>query len=197
MDLKQIIATGVFLQFYSSDLSYILNFQRFKINENIEQQLCKEPGTLKSFLDEFRVARNFKKEKTSKLFELTLKWAKRSNCDDVDGFAKYLMQHHVTDGSLPLSLASKILFLNNPWEILPLDSRAKNAVGLKTNSYSSYLSLVANFRKENAKLINTNLAYLQQYFLEVEKDFKKPLFKIEIIRENRFIDKLLWTLGNR
>jgi hypothetical protein len=196
MDLNIIKAIGFFLQSYHSDLNYMLNFQRFKINgEGIEYQLQKKLGTLKSFIDEYMVARTFKKEETEKLFQLSLKWVKRKDCDDVDGFAEYLKDHEIADGKLPLSLSSKILFLNNPWLILPMDRRSKNAVKLKDNKYSTYQYLVSDYRHENSKIIQESLLYLKPYTTEIEKEFKKPLFKIEIIRENRFIDKLLWTMG--
>jgi hypothetical protein len=198
MDINIITASGNLLQYYHSDLNYILRFQKFKVNnENIEKYLNKDPGTFKSFVDEFKIARNFKKEETLNLLKLTLKWVQRNDCNDVDNFAIYLRDHKITDGSIPLLLASKILFLNNPWSILPFDSRGKKTVGLKNNSFSSYQTLVLQFKKENQIIINDSLSYLKPYLIEIEKDFKKQLFKIEIIRENRFLDKLLWTIGRK
>jgi hypothetical protein len=198
MNRDIIIAIGNLLQNYQSDLNYILKFQRFKVdNKDFDNYLTKDPGTFKSFIDEYRVARNFKKEETSHLLSLTLKWVKRRDCNDVDGFARHLRDHRVTDGRLPLSLASKILFLNNPWLILPLDMRSKKAVGLRDNSYSDYRELAFQYKVKNQAIIDTSMSFLKTYFVELENDYKSKLFKIEIIRENRFVDKLLWTIGGK
>jgi hypothetical protein len=130
MDKSSTVAIGNFLQFYHSDLEFIINFQKFKINsKDHEQYLMNNQGTFKRFINEFKVARNFKKEYTSTHLTLTEKWVKRSDCNDVDGFAKHLKIKNITEGSLLFSLASKILFPNNPWVILPYDFRTKHAVG--------------------------------------------------------------------
>jgi hypothetical protein len=186
------------LQTYQSDLNYILNFQRFKVDNNdFEKYLTKDPGTFKSFIDEFKVARTFRKDETSNLLSLTLKWINRKDCNNVDGFAKHLRDHKITDGKIPISLASKILFLNNPWVIIPFDSRTKKALGLRYNSYSHYQELALQYKKKNQAIIDNSLTFLKTYFGELENDYKSKLFKIEIIRENRFVDKLLWTIGEK
>jgi hypothetical protein len=46
-------------------------------------------------------------------------------------------------------------------------------------------------------LIDETLLYLKPYLIEIEQDFKNQLFKIEIIRMNRLIDKLLWSKGKK
>lgn len=198
MNRNIIIAVGYLLQTYQSDLNYILNFQRFKVdNDDFEKYLTKDPGTFKSFIDEFQVARTFRKDETSNLLSLTLKWIKRKDCNDVDGFARHLRDHKITDGNIPISLASKILFLNNPWVIIPFDSRTKKALGLRYNSYSHYQELALQYKKKNQAIIDNTLTFLKTYFGELEDDYKSKLFKIEIIRENRFVDKLLWTIGEK
>ena len=45
------------------------------------------------------------------------------------------------------------------------------------------------------KQIKEVLIYLKPYWSTIEKEYQKHLFKIEIIRENRLIDKILWVNG--
>ena len=93
------------------------------------------------------------------------------------------------------SLASKILFLNNPWIILPLDNLAKQAVGLKNNSYKNYLPLTAIFITDNKNEIDKLLSSVDQHLTIIEKQFEQEIENIKVVRHNRFVDKLLWTSG--
>jgi len=94
-----------------------------------------------------------------------------------------------------LVLASKLLFLNNPQTILPFDDYTKKAVGLKENIYAEYKSRLSNFRKQEIEEIKRNLAFIGGYLLVIESEFRDELQDIETVRENRYIDKLLWTIG--
>ncbi len=57
---------GFLLATYESDLKYILRFQQWKQSgfTDTEAYATKTTGSLKAFLDEFRVARNINKDNT-------------------------------------------------------------------------------------------------------------------------------------
>jgi hypothetical protein len=169
-------AVGNLLTYYKSDLVYIKNFQSYKkgLIES-DKYLKKAPGTFKAFLNEFRIARNIDKTKTTLLLELTYNWITGQNSDNVDAFAEFLKMHYLTHGKIMTSLASKVLFLNNPWKITPLDSRAKQTLGLRNNLYSEYLPLVHEFIKENQSEIKYYLDSVNQHLKVIEISFKNKL----------------------
>lgn len=198
MKIDYIKALGNLLGLYYSDLTYIRNFQRYKISElNSKEYLEKTSGTFKSFINEFRVARNVDKDKTDVLLKLTIDWILKENSTNVDGFAKHLKQSGITHGKIMTSLASKILFLNNPWEILPIDNLTKKTIGLHNNNYSQYLQLVKEFREKNLSEIRTCLDTVNQHLTIIEESFNNEIVDLKTIRLNRFIDKILWTIGQQ
>ena len=196
MTTNQIQAIGNLLQYYHSDLIYIRDFHRYKHGKlDTVYYLSESTGTFKSFINEFRVARNVEKAKTNSLLQLTLQWVKTKNSNNVDDFATHLKEKGITHGKVMTSLASKILFLNDPWTILPLDNLAKQSVGLKTNIYSQYLPRVEEFKQKNKREIDSCLNSVSQHLKIIENDFNGEIENIEMIRYNRFVDKLLWTMG--
>lgn len=196
MTTEQVQALGNLLQFYHSDLTYIRDFQRYKHGKlDTGYYLSESNGTFKSFINEYRVARNVEKSKTDLLLQLTMQWVKKKNSNYVDDFAKLLKEKGITHGKVMTSLSSKILFLNDPWTILPLDNLAKQAVGLKTNIYSQYLPRVEEFKQKNKREIESCLNSVSKHLKIIENDFNGEIENIEMIRYNRFVDKLLWTIG--
>ncbi len=198
MTTEYVQAIGNLLATYKSDLTYIRNFHKHKNGEILkEEYLTKTTGTFKSFIDEFKVARNADKDKTESLLTLSLEWVRTDKRNKVDDFASHLKEKGITHEKIATSLASKILFLNDPWTILPLDDRAKRAVGYghKENNYAEYLSKVENFRKENENEITQCLASFDEFLTIIEKEFEEEIGNIKTIRQNRFTDKLLWTIG--
>ena len=196
MTTNQIQALGNLLQYYYSDLVYIRDFHRYK-NGKLETDyyLSLSTGTFKSFINEYRVARNIEKAKTDSLLQLTIKWVSTKNSNNVDDYASLLKEKRITHGKVMTSLASKILFLNDPWTILPIDNLAKQAVGLKTNIYSHYIPKVEEFKLKNKTDIDGCLDSVSQHLKTIEVDFKDEIENIELIRYNRFVDKLIWTIG--
>ncbi|HOZ14025.1 MAG TPA: hypothetical protein PK784_04505 [Tenuifilaceae bacterium] len=192
----QIQALGNLLQYYRSDLTYIREFKRYKLGKTeTGYYLSLSYGTFKSFINEYRVARNVEKSKTDFLLQLTMQWVNTKGQKNVDVFAKLLKEKGITHGKVMTSLASKILFLNDPWTILPLDNLAKQAVGLKTNIYSHYIPKVDEFKQKNKREIDSCLNSVSHHLKIIEVDFKDEVENIEMIRYNRFVDKLLWTIG--
>jgi hypothetical protein len=194
MRKEQIQAIGNFLQYYSTDLNYIKNFQDFKKNKiSSADYVGKDEGTFYSFLIEFRVVRNFTKGATDKLLEETRKWIFGKNPNNVDLFAEKLANSDLTRGNKTTSLASKVLFLNDPWTILPLDNNTRAAFKQIDNTYSHYISNLEKYSKTHSSVIAESMKYIKPLAEIIEQDFTGKIKDLHIIRENRIIDKLLWS----
>lgn len=196
MTSENIQSLGNLLATYYSDLVYIRNFHRFKNGKiNFEDYIQNSPGKFKSFINNYRVARNVQKGFTNILLKSTSEWISTSTENDVDKFANRLLSRDITHGKIMTSLASKILFLNNPWEILPIDSLAKHTVGLKNNLYADYIPLTNKFRADYKTEIFELLNSVENHLKIIESEFINEIENIKLIRENRLIDKMLWTSG--
>ena len=66
--------------------------------------------------------------------------------NDVDQLAKKVKGLGYTHGKVMTSLCSKDLFLNNPYEIIPIDQLAKRTIGYRGNKYSEFRSKLDSFR---------------------------------------------------
>jgi hypothetical protein len=191
---NRIKAIGQFLAFYESDLNYIKRFQEFKDNADF-RFLNEGEYSFTSFIAEFRIARNISLNTRKEALKLVKKWCKSSSCDDVDGLSQKFKLTKYSHDKGPLSFSSKILFLNNPYNILPLDRYGKKTLGLKYGaSYQDYITAVDVFKEENKYLLNKSLNQIKDMVITVEKGFAE-LSQIEGIRYNRFTDKLLWVCG--
>jgi hypothetical protein len=190
-------AIGNFLATYESDLIYIQNFQRHRQGKiSASDFTAKQNGMFYKFLIEFKVTRNFVQGKSDEVLKLTNFWLDKKNDTDIDGFATLLKSKGLTRNGTMTSLASKVLFLNNPWKIIPLDTQAKKTLKHKDdNLYKSFLPKLNDYRNEKSELMKSTLTVLNPYLTTIEKQFKNELDNIKAIRENRFIDKLLWTAG--
>lgn len=197
MKLELIEALGNFLMYYHSDLMYIRNFQRLITNNTrIEDHLETKPGTFQSFINEFRVARNFEKGKTDVLLKHTLDYISENDGKiNVDDFAESLCQLGITHGKIMTSLASKILFLSDPWRISPLDNLVKKAIGLRENRYCLYELKFNEFKMNHSDELNDCLDTVGKYVDDIESRFEGEIVNIQDVRMNRLTDKLLWTLG--
>jgi len=196
MTSTQIQSIGNFLAYYKTDLNYIKRFQHFKNNPNVASEYIKKDiGSFYSFLIEFRVARNFTSGSADKLLDETLSWINSKDANNVDLFAEKLSQSNLTRGNVTTSMASKILFLNNPWEIIPMDSLARKTLRQKENKYSIYNDKLTEFRKINESTFENCLEYIKPLTSLIHNDFN-DLNKLDVICKNRIVDKLLWTMGN-
>lgn len=196
MTSTQIQSIGNFLAYYKTDLNYIRRFQDFKSNpDTASEYIKKDIGSFYSFLIEFRVVRNFTKGSVDKLLDETLSWINSKDANNVDLFAQKLSQSNLTQGKVTTSMASKILFLNNPWEIIPMDQLARKTLNQKENKYFIYNENLQQFRAKNEQIFENCLDHLKPFITLIHNDFN-DLNKIEIICKNRIVDKLLWTMGN-
>ncbi len=200
-DTNYIKALGSFLNYYESDLEYIARFQKIiSRGINDEDLNGKKSGSFKAFINEYRVARNIsssaENDNTKKLLEITLDWIKSDKPNDVDGLAEAICKARITPRNrTPVSLASKILMLNNPWEILPMDSLTKASLKYYGTTYSGFKKKLDEF-KDDKKTIDRllcELAEIERYLSPIENQFKHFLKDIEKIRFNRYVDKVLWV----
>ena len=93
------------------------------------------------------------------------------------------------------SLASKILFLNNPWQIIPMDTLARKSLNQKDNKYETYTRNLQLFREKNTEIINNCMKFTYPLTQTINKKFENKINNLELIFENRILDKLLWTSG--
>jgi len=194
MKKEQIQVIGNFLMYYYEDLKYIKMFQDFKANKiPLKDYVAKNKGTFYFFLIEFKVTRNFTKGKTDKLLLETIEFIENNNADNVDRFAERLSETDLTRGNKTTSLASKILFLNNPWNIIPMDTLTRKALKQNENNYSIYKVNLDKYRHKNKTIIEECLHYAKPLATIIECEFSDKLKDLNIIRENRIVDKLLWT----
>lgn len=195
MTSKHIEAIGHFLGYYRNDLFYINQFQNYKIRTvSHEDFICRKRGSFYSFLIEFRVVRNFIRGEVGSLLKETVNFIESNDCNDVDGFARHLFQAELTRKGIMASMASKILFLNNPYEIIPMDSLARKSLKQTSNIYTIYRQNIKDFKMENLKTLEEMLEYVKPLTTIIHQDY--PLIhNADLIAENRMTDKLLWTLG--
>ena len=192
MKKNQISAIGQFLAYYENDLRYILNFQKFKAGKiQAEDYVKKEEGSFYKFVIEFKIVRNFPKGTAIDILNKTKDWINSKQADDVDLFAQNLKIEGYTRGD-SRSLASKILFLNNPWEIIPMDRLTRATLGVKNNNYDDYLYKLKAFESKNQKHIQSMVDYIKPLIDIIHKNYQ-DLNDLNIIAKNRMIDKLLWS----
>ncbi len=187
-------AIGNFLATYETDLIYIRNFMWYRQGRiSPDDFIKKENGSFYSFLIEFNVTRNFMATKSREILECSNDWLNRGNDEDVDGLAMQLKVSELTRNGIMTSLASKILFLNNPYKIFPMDRRAKKTLNYnKDNIYKNYLPEVKKYIDIKSDLILNALNLVEPFAEIIESNFI-VIPDIPTIRRNRFIDKLLWT----
>lgn len=190
-------ALGSLLATYETDLEYIARFQELKksdshINDGDVDK--NDTGSFKAFINEFRVARNIKKEETKTLLEESIGWTLSNFPNDVDKFAELIKVRKLShDDKTPVSLASKVLMLNNPWEILPIDSLTKKSLGYRGNKYGEFKIKLDNYIYKYQHDLLNELTTVEIHLKVVEAKFKDRLCNIESIRFNRYVDKVLWV----
>jgi hypothetical protein len=193
MTNQQYRAIGFFYAFYERNLTHILNFKNFNENDTLFETYTanKSKNSFQRFLSEFRVARNVKRGCGPELLRLTLKWIKNSNSRDVDGFARKIKDKGFSHNSLTISLASKVLFLNDPYYILPYDSQVRKTVKCRLSDYKDFRKLVLEESKKESFIKCYN--HVNRFAHQVEKSFIGKLGQIELIRRNRMLDLFLWS----
>lgn len=192
-------ALGHLLAWYRNDLAYFEQFQRYKNFEFKPEQYCEIwPGSFQKFVNEFRVARNFKEGQTEKLLEICMEWHNKGQWKQVNLLAEEIQRAGISYG-LPISLASKVMFLMRPDLILPYDSQAKKALGIKSNvkDYDVFFQLALNQESKNLSKLGECLAIASDLLDVLEANYQHLDFKFQDVRRLRLLDKFLWASGSK
>lgn len=192
---NEIRAIGFVFSFYKSDLLYIKNFQLYKKGiVSLKDYIMEDRRhCFQNYLAEFRIARCRKVGEDARILKVTSEWINSSKANDVNGFADKLLSKGLTHGRA-VSFASKILMLNNPHKIFPIDGNVRDRLGVSENDYTEYYDKLCKYKRENEKRIKKCLRFVSSYTARIETQFPE-IKQVEKIRENRMIDKLLWSVN--
>jgi hypothetical protein len=177
--------------YYQEELGLIRDFQDWKSKLKTDSEY--EPS-FKNALHYFYTLWWVRPERVPGLMTRTLQWVHGETPDDVDEFAESLSGYL---GSKETSLASEILFLNNPQKITPITAGVKEAVNkLKADNYRVYRRRFEKFQKENINKIRQNLDKIADRLLKAEREFgDQPQIDFERLRLDRYTDQLLRRKG--
>ena len=114
----------------------------------------------------------------------------------IDNLAIALEKEKITqDGKIMTSLASKLLFLNDPVNVIIIDTLNRKSVKEKTNNHESFKQKAEEFQQENIEIIQKYLNTADVLLTEVENNFQNLEIDFEQYRKTRYTDKILWTIG--
>lgn len=196
-DLLKIQSLGVFFSTHLKNLFHIEHFHNLvNLRNNTNQGLEIKPFI--QFLIDFRVARNVVKGKYECLLQETMQIMKTPiTFETVDKFASHLKKEGIThNGKKMISLASKILFLINPVEFIPIDTMNRKALKIKNNDYVEFMSALQGFKRKHKDEFINLLEIHKDYLSLIEKRFSK-VENLEKVRLNRYMDNLLWVAGQQ
>ena len=151
MNLPHKQAQEYLRNWYESELTYIREFQDWK-NEPEKHPHYEE--SFKNALDYFDTLWWFTPQHVPDLMAKTFGWVNGATPNKVDEFAVKLGE---LTGYRETSLASKILFLNKPQKISPINGEVRTAVGLKADTYWDYKLKLEEFRGEHKVEIDLGL----------------------------------------
>jgi len=201
-EIDKIKALGFLFSTYREDLNYIENFYKFKENGKTQKEYhlksdeFNKKYTFRDFLNAYRITRRINNDnenindKVKILLSETKEWVDSKDSNNVDFFAHKLKEKNITRG-IEISLSSKILFLNNPVNVFPIDTRVRKYFDLKDNVYSDYIEKVESYKRDYYKEIDVYLKNFEKCFEAIEINF--TFINIQEIRINRFLDKLFWS----
>lgn len=207
--MHHVVATGLVLAYYRSELDYVLGSKR---NADGRSQGLKYANKgFRDCLHYFGVDRRLnskRKDRFEFLLGLAVGWGKKPP-DQVDGIIKSLSEGKDCydenriclfshPGQEEIALVTKVLFLSNPWEITPYDSNvvaAAEALGGPIGTYVAYHDFFIEFKKAHQREIGPRLDFVRGYTSVIESGFETELDPIETIRLNRYVDRLLFAIG--
>ena len=198
-NLEAIESLGHLLAYYKSDLEYIAQFNLFRNNQiDAEDYLTEKNSGFQKFINEFKIARNIKKERVKDLMVFIKDSKLLEDTKAVDAFAEEIKNNKLTqEGKVMTVLASKIFFLNQPDKIIPMDSLNKKSLGVKGNKYDDFKTKIDEFINEkNSKVLSAYLDSVRDYLIEMENSLNIKI-DFEKYRINRFADKYLWAKGRK
>ena len=196
-NLEAIESLGQLLSYYKSDLEYIAKFKLFKTRVIADNEYLNGDHGFQKFINEFRVARCIKKLEVPKLMAFARVSKLIDDPEAVDNFAEKIEKEGFThQGKTMTSLASKIFFLNQPLNIIPMDSLNQIPFELKENNYGQFKDKIEDFINNNRPTLCGYLSTIEDHLtriessLDIKLDFRK-------YRMNRFTDKYLWVKGKK
>ena len=80
---------------------------------------------------------------------------------------------------------------------LPMDRLARQTLKVRQSEYFIYKEKLQDFKEANRILLQDCLGKIEPFATIIEHKFNNDLQDLEIIRANRMIDKILWTLGKQ
>ncbi len=193
----QIEALGFFLSWYRKDLIFFREFQRFaKGEKSVEEYSIDYPGSFQDFINSYQISRTLIKGNTENLLRICKQWHDEDQWLEVNELAATIFNNGIVHGR-PISLASKVMFLMRPNEVLPYDKRARIALGMKNSEtdYDLFRRLALEFGDRNKKLIDDGLVLAGEMLDVLESQFTDLNLPMQHIRRLRLLDKLLWTAG--
>jgi hypothetical protein len=192
---QQIEALGLLLSWYRKDLEFFLSFQRFdRGGRKDEGYYANTPGSFQRFINSYQVARTIEAGQTLELLTICMQWHDKQQWMDVSGLASAINERIITHG-FPLSLASKVMFLMRPEEVLPFDKRAKNTLEIKESrpDYRAYHQMALDFGTRNEPIIDQGLSRISDMLDTLEQGYQELDISFPKVRRMRMLDKLLWV----
>ncbi len=177
---------------YAEDLSFIGHFQAWLRGQVSLQHYA--DNSLRECFKTYRVAKVIRAGKREDLLDLTRDWLSSGRGTDVDGLANEFKKAECTNG-LPLALASVLLFLHNPTQVLPLDSYSRMAVGSVEADYQEYIKRATLFREKHALEIQSELQQVSGFLAEIEQKMGFNWSNAEAVREQCYLHRWLKYLG--
>ncbi|RYF87480.1 MAG: hypothetical protein EON98_00290 [Chitinophagaceae bacterium] len=148
-----------------------------------------------AFLVEFRIARNIPVVHRARLLDILADWRSSEPCHDVERLTNQLYNEGLTNGKRAVSLSSKVLMLESPSTICPIDRLVRARLGLAENDYEQYRTLLESYIIANEAAIQECFQNVSPYASVIEENFSE-IAELPEIRRSRLIDKLLWTIQN-
>jgi len=195
-NLQAIQGLGNLITWYQSDLNYISLFKKYKNSDIGDKEYLDNNKGFQKFINEYKVARNVKKARVSDCMKFTKEYILKNTSFSIDNLAIALKEKEITqDGKIMTSLASKLLFLNNPVNVIIIDTLNRRAVNEKTNNYNNFKQKVKKFQQKNINIIQKYLTTADVLLKEIENNYQDLEIDFEQYRKMRYTDKILWTIG--
>lgn len=189
-------ALGTLLTSYKSDLQFLKQFNLFKQDQlSIEAYLKPGPQSFPRFLYEYGVARNIAKGAIPPFLATIKTWIFSDRANDVDALGDEMCARGFTHGKTMTSLCSKVLFLNAPCSIIPIDRFARKALSYHGNHYKTFNSLLQRFKEHHIHKIRLILESNSNQLKAIEEEIDLNIEDMQCLRENRYVDHLLLRKG--
>ena len=177
---------------YGSDIVFVNQFADCMAGRLDPGEYCE--SSFKAYLRQNKLARIVRSGKLSELFVATVQWIRGEDVHDVDGFARRLWNQGVTNGT-PVMLVSRLLYLNRPGEILPLDMFGRMALRCSSPDYAVFAQKAKDFQERYLVELSTALTQIEREMIQTEQEAEVRLDHLETIRLKYLLHQWLYWLG--